>query len=117
MSGGIRWQIIDLARSTFGLEAVVKLTVQTISTIYSRNLGVISPLPGEHFAARQRVRCRALKAAGCAVSTSCEHRAASRQCERAFDKGSTRRVCFYHVRHRFYVSSANRSNLNAFTRQ
>lgn len=101
MSGWIRWQIVDLTGSTFGLEAVVKLTVQTISTINSRNFGVIPALPGEHFAARQRVRCRALKAAGGAVSASREHCAARGQCKRAFQKGSTRRVCFYHVRHGF----------------
>lgn len=52
MSGWIRWQIIDLTRSTFRLEAVIELTVQTISAIDLRNLSVIPALPGEHFAAR-----------------------------------------------------------------
>ncbi len=84
MSGWIRWKIVDLTRSTFGFEAVVKLTFQTISTINSGNLSVIPALPGEHFAARQRFRCRALKTAGRAVSTSRKHCSAGGQCERTF---------------------------------
>ena len=52
MPGWIGWQIVDLTQSTFRLEAVVELTVQTNSTIYSRDLSVIPALPGEHFAAR-----------------------------------------------------------------
>ena len=52
MSGWIRWKVVDLTRSAFGFEPVVKLTVQTISAAYSRNLSVIPALPGEHFASR-----------------------------------------------------------------